>query len=65
VAHVAGTEAAEVASMTARRQTQAPIGPESQLVPGDWRYTKTTLLPIRAAFCRAYLMMHSGDGRLS
>jgi hypothetical protein len=48
--------------MTALRQTQAPIGPESQLVPGDWRYIKTTLLPIRAVFCRVYLVMHSGDG---
>ena len=48
--------------MTALRHIWAPIGPESQLVPGDWRYTKTTLLPIRVAFCRVYLMMLSGDG---
>jgi hypothetical protein len=48
--------------MTALRTIRTPVGPESQLVPGDWRYTKTTLLPIRAAFCRVYLMMPSADG---
>jgi hypothetical protein len=48
--------------MTVLRHNRAPLGPESQLMPGDWRYTKTTLLPIRAAFCRVYLMMLSGDG---
>ena len=48
--------------MTARRPIRPLIGPECQLVPGDWRYTKTTLLPIRAAVGGVYLMMLSGDG---
>jgi hypothetical protein len=48
--------------MTTLQPIRTPLGPESQLVPGDWHETKTTLLPIRAAVGRVYLMMHSGDG---
>jgi hypothetical protein len=48
--------------MTARRPIRTPNAPESQLVQGEWRYNKTTLLPIRAAVGRVYLMMHSENG---
>jgi hypothetical protein len=51
--------------MTALRPICPLIGRESQLVPGDWRDTKTTLHPIRAAVGGAHRMMHSGDGRSS
>jgi len=48
--------------MTPLRHIRVPIGPESQLVPGDWRYTKTTLLSICAAVGGVYRMMLSVDG---
>jgi hypothetical protein len=48
--------------MTALRPIRTPIGPECQLVPGDWLDTKTTLQPIRAAVSNVYLMMLSRDG---
>jgi len=44
---------------------RTPIGPESQLVLGDWLDTKTTLQSIRAAVSNLYLMMLSGDGMSS
>ena len=65
MAHVAGTEAAEVALMTALQPIRTPNGSESQLVQCEWRETKDTLLPIRAAVGRVYLKMHSGGGRSS
>jgi hypothetical protein len=52
-------------AMTALQPIRTPNGPESQLVQGEWRETKDTLLPIRAAVGRVYLMMHSGDGLAS
>jgi hypothetical protein len=48
--------------MTALRPIRPLIGPECQLVQGEWRETKDTLLPIRAAVGRVYLMMLSGNG---
>ena len=59
---ISDTERSPRAPTTALRPIRTPTGPESQLVPGDWRYTQSTLLPIRAAFCRVYLMMLSGYG---
>jgi RNA polymerase sigma-70 factor (ECF subfamily) len=49
-------------TMTAIRPIRAPIGPECQMVPGDWLDTKTTLQAIRAAVGPVDLMMLSGDG---
>ncbi len=48
--------------MTAPQPIRTPNAPECQLVQGEWRYNKGTLLPIRAAVGRVYLMMLSGDG---
>jgi hypothetical protein len=48
--------------MTVLRTIRAPIGPESQLVQGDWRDTKTALQPIRAGVGPLYMMLLSVDG---
>jgi hypothetical protein len=48
--------------MTVLRTTRASIGPESQLVQGDWRDTKTTVQPIRAGVGPVCVMMFSVDG---
>jgi hypothetical protein len=48
--------------MTVLRTIRASIGPESQLVQGDRRDTKTTLQPIRAGVGPVCVMMLSVDG---
>ena len=48
--------------MTVLRTIRVPIGPESQLVQGDWRDTKTTLQLIRAPIGPVYVTMLSVDG---
>jgi hypothetical protein len=48
--------------MTVLRTIRAPIGPESQLVQGDWRDTKTAPQPIRAPIGPVYMMLLSVDG---
>jgi hypothetical protein len=48
--------------MTVLRTTWAPIGPESQLVQGDWRDIKTTLQPIRAGVGPVCVTTLSVDG---
>jgi hypothetical protein len=48
--------------MTVLRTIRASIGPESQLVQGDRRDTKTTLQPIRAGVGPAFVMTFSVDG---
>jgi hypothetical protein len=48
--------------MTVLRTIRAPIGPESQLVQGDRRDTKTTLQPIRAGVGPICVKMLYVDG---
>jgi hypothetical protein len=48
--------------MTMVRAIRASIGPESQLVQGDWRDIKTTLQPIRAGVGPVCVIMLSVDG---
>jgi hypothetical protein len=48
--------------MTVMHTIRTPIGPESQLVQGDRRDTKTTLQPIRAGVGPVYVMILSVDG---
>jgi hypothetical protein len=48
--------------MTVVRAIRASIGPESQLVQGDWRDIKTTLQPIRGAVGPVYVILLSVDG---
>jgi hypothetical protein len=51
--------------MTMPRSIRAPVGPESELVQGDWRDTTTTLQSIRAGVGPVYVMRPSVDGLAS
>jgi hypothetical protein len=51
--------------MTMLRSIRAPVGPESELVQGNWRDTTTTLQLIRVGVGPVYMMMPSVDGLAS
>ena len=51
--------------MTMLRSIRALVGPESELVQGDWRDTTSTLQSIRAGVGPVYVMMPSVDGLAS